>query len=251
MITLTDLLLFLRRTLGDPGDRDPDMANGLQFRGKEEVKKVVTGVSASLELFKMAVAQQADCLIVHHGIQVPRSPYVDALFARRLEFLAAHRLTLLGYHYLLDSHPEIGHSAQIIRRLGASRTEPFKDGWGWCGEFPEERTRDSVIGDCIALCGQSRAEYLFGPERIRRLIVVTGSGAPQYSELPLIMERKVDLYVTGEVHEWDREQVREAGLNLFAGGHYSTERFGLWALADVIRSELPVQVEFLDLPNDV
>ncbi|MDO8688731.1 MAG: Nif3-like dinuclear metal center hexameric protein [Dehalococcoidia bacterium] len=251
MVTLSDLLSYLGGILGDAADIDPDMANGLQFRGKEEVRKVATGVSASLELFKRAVAAEADSLIVHHGILLPRSPYVDTLLASRLEYLFANRLSLLGYHYLLDSHPEVGHSAEIIRRLGARRTDPFRNGWGWRAEFEEVLPRSEVVERCIALFGPLRAEYLFGPERIKRLIVVTGGGAPQYAEVPAIKTDQVDLYITGEVHEWDREVVREAGFNLVAGGHYNTERFGLWALGDLIRRDLPVEVEFIDLPNEV
>ena len=250
-IQLSELLAFLEMNLGDPGSADADMANGLQFRGKEEIRKVVTGVSASLEFFKRAVAHKADCVIVHHGILVPRSPYIDPLFACRLQFLASHGLTLLGYHYLLDSHPELGHNAQIIKKLGAQRNGPFRNGWGWYAEYPEARERDAVIKDCVSLFGQSRAEYLFGPDRVRRLIVLTGAGSPLYSELPQIMSRRVDLYITGEIREWDREVVREAGLNLIAGGHYNTERFGLWALGETIAKELQVEVEFLDLPNEI
>lgn len=251
MITLTDLLKYLDGVLGSAGSMDPDMANGLQFRGKEQIGKIATGVSASLQFFKLAVTRQADCAIVHHGILLPKSPYVDPIFFGRLEYLASNKLSLLGFHYLLDSHPELGHSAQIIRKLGAERRDPFMNGWGWYAEFPEEQPRALVLERCASLFGQIRAEYLFGRSHVRRLIVVTGSGAPPYAELAGIMAKGVDLYITGEVHEWDRELAREAGLNLVAGGHYSTERFGLWGLGALIQRDLPVEVEFVDFPNVV
>lgn len=251
MITLSHLLSFLEHTFGDPGNVDPEMANGLQFRGKEEIEKIATGVSASLDLFKMAVARKADCLIVHHGMRVPKSPYVDSLFARRIGYLAAHSLSLLGYHYWLDGHPDLGHNAQIIQRLGARRTEPFRNGWGWYGELPEERALSSVIAECVSLFGPLRAQYLFGRDRVRRLVVLSGSGSPQYAELSLLRAKQADLYITGEVREWDREQARESGLNLIAGGHYNTERFGLWALGNLIHHELRVEVEFVDFPNEI
>lgn len=251
MITLSNLLEYLRNLLGDAGNMDPDMANGLQSRGKEEISKVATAVSASLELFKLAVERGADCLIVHHGILLPRTPYIDQLSAGRIGYLFAHRLSLLGYHYLLDSNPEVGHSAEIIRRLGARRTEPFRSGWGWIAEFEEGQPLAWMVERCSSLFGQIRAQYLFGRDTVRRIVVITGGGAPLYSEIPAITANRVDMYVTGEVHEWDREVVREAGLNLVAGGHYSTERFGLWALGDRLRKDLQVDVEFLDLPNEV
>ena len=47
MVVLDDLMAFLRAFMGDVGDKDPHMPNGLQVRGREEVKLLATGVSAS------------------------------------------------------------------------------------------------------------------------------------------------------------------------------------------------------------
>ena len=41
--------------------------NGLQVEGKAEIKKIITGVTASQTLIDYAVAQQADAVLVHHG----------------------------------------------------------------------------------------------------------------------------------------------------------------------------------------
>ncbi|HUW11709.1 MAG TPA: hypothetical protein VM537_18405 [Anaerolineae bacterium] len=57
MIMLNDLMAFLNGCMGDVGDKDPYMPNGLQVRGREEVKLLGTGVSASQRLFEEAVAR--------------------------------------------------------------------------------------------------------------------------------------------------------------------------------------------------
>ena len=41
---------------------------GLQVEGKENVQKIVTGVSSSVQLFEQAAKAGADMVIVHHGI---------------------------------------------------------------------------------------------------------------------------------------------------------------------------------------
>lgn len=41
--------------------------NGLQIEGKAEIKKIITGVTASQALIDYAVSQQADAILVHHG----------------------------------------------------------------------------------------------------------------------------------------------------------------------------------------
>jgi putative NIF3 family GTP cyclohydrolase 1 type 2 len=66
-----------------------------------------------------------------------------------------------------------------------------------------------------------------------------------------MIQEKVDLYITGEPHEWNRESFREAGISFVAGGHYNTEKLGLLALGDVIRRQFDVEVEFIDVPNEI
>ena len=71
MVTLHDLMAFLDDFMGDVGDKDPYMPNGLQVRGREEVKLLATGVSASLRLFEEALACNAHAILVHHGLNMP------------------------------------------------------------------------------------------------------------------------------------------------------------------------------------
>ena len=42
--------------------------NGLQVEGRAEVRKIVTGVTASLALIEAAIAEGADAIVVHHGL---------------------------------------------------------------------------------------------------------------------------------------------------------------------------------------
>ncbi|NBR29902.1 MAG: Nif3-like dinuclear metal center protein, partial [Betaproteobacteria bacterium] len=41
--------------------------NGLQVEGRAEIRSIVTGVTASLDLLSAAQAQGADAVFVHHG----------------------------------------------------------------------------------------------------------------------------------------------------------------------------------------
>ncbi len=42
--------------------------NGLQVEGKPNVKKIVSGVTASRALIEAAIEAQADAIFVHHGL---------------------------------------------------------------------------------------------------------------------------------------------------------------------------------------
>jgi putative NIF3 family GTP cyclohydrolase 1 type 2 len=62
-----EILAELDRLL-EPARFDDYCPNGLQVPGPATVATIATGVSANVELFKLAAEQQAELLIVHHGI---------------------------------------------------------------------------------------------------------------------------------------------------------------------------------------
>jgi dinuclear metal center YbgI/SA1388 family protein len=255
MILLDDLMAFLHEYMGDAeaaASIDRFMANGLQVRGSDEVQVIVTGVSASIRFFEEAVALGADALLVHHSISMPASIHFDRIFSRRLRYLWDHDLSLIGYHYLLDSHPEIGNNAQIVKALGGQLAKPYtSDGWGWVGEIEGGVKREALLARCAELFSQEGVQYAFGPDQVRRIVVVSGGGAPRPGEMEWLIQHKIDLFITGEPREWNRELFREAGVSFVAAGHYFTERIGVQALGDVLQNRFDVDVKFLDLPNPV
>jgi dinuclear metal center YbgI/SA1388 family protein len=255
MILLDELMAFLDGYMGDAeaaARTDKYMANGLQVRGRDEMHTLVTGVSASMRFFEEAVKLGADALLVHHSINMPASILFDRIFSQRLRYLWDHDLSLIGYHYLLDSHAEIGNNAQIIKALGGRPVEPYPpDGWGWVAEIEGGAERDELLRRCTDLFSQEGVHYPYGPDRVLRMVVVSGGGAPRPSEMEWLIQHQVDLFITGEPREWNRELFREAGISFVAAGHYFTERVGIQALGDVIQGSLEVDVKFLDLPNPV
>ena len=85
---------------------------------------------------------------------------------------------------------------------------------------------------------------------IQRFVALRGKGAPGRADVEGLIRDQVDLYITGEAHEWNRELFREAGISFIAGGHYNTEKLGVLALGEVIRDRFDLEVEFIDLPNE-
>ena len=152
MVLLDELTAFLHEYMGDAAAAariDQLMANGLQVRGGDEVDVIVTGVSASIRFFEEAVSLGADALLVHHSINMPASILFDRIFSQRLRYLWDHDLSLIGYHYLLDSHPEIGNNAQIIKALGGQLVESYPpEGWGWVSEIEDGVERETLLARC-------------------------------------------------------------------------------------------------------
>ena len=104
---------------------------GLQVMGAAEVSKLVSGVSASRALFRLAGERGAQMVLVHHGLFWRKEPLVvDARIRGRLEALFDDDMSLLAYHLALDAHPEVGNNALLADGLGAARHEPFAEHGG-------------------------------------------------------------------------------------------------------------------------
>ncbi len=250
---LTDYLLFDKSF--DVGRIDPIMANGLLLKGKEKIEKIGFGVSASIALFEKGLAAKCDALIVHHVFNFPPFLRFDKIFQNRISFLIKNEISLFGYHFLLDSHPEVGNNAQILKTIGARPVKEYLhrgDPWGFIGEFKEGKTLNEVIKRLKPFLSPKMTFYDFGPKTIKLVVACSGKGAPYPSEMQNLIEGNIDLFITGEVHEWNRELFREAKINFLAGGHYATEVFGVKALMEKIKNKFPETiVEWLDISNDI
>lgn len=229
--------------------------NGLQTFEAEQVRKVGFGVSASVELLKMAVAQGCDALVVHHGVSIDEKK-LDRFAYGRLSYAIKNNVALYSAHYILDAHPDLGNNAQILKTLGVKKSALFYGAsypapWGRMGDLPQPVSLNDVMTVLRPLLSPATVVYDFGPTQISRVVSVSGDGSPSEEDVELLLAAGVDLFITGEVHEWIREMCREAGLNLIGGGHYHTEMFGVKALQQVMESEWGLETVWLDLENEV
>ena len=88
--------------------------NGLQVEGRDQIKYVVTGVTASLALIEAALEKGADTVLVHHGyFWKGEDPRVIGTQQKRLRLLLANNINLFAYHLPLDAHPMLGNNAQL------------------------------------------------------------------------------------------------------------------------------------------
>jgi len=227
--------------------------NGLQVEGKEEIRKIVTGVSSCHELFVRAREAGADAVLVHHGLFWEGMPRTLTGFQyRRVAELIRGEMSLIAYHLPLDRHPEVGNNAVAGREIGLSDLEPFglHEGLpiGFKGRFPESISAAELTARCRRVYGQEPLAFLNGPDPLSTLGIISG-GAQR--ELHDAIADGLDAYITGEVSEWVMNVAREAGIHYIAAGHYATERLGIRALGEHLREKFGIEAEFIDVPNPV
>jgi len=228
--------------------------NGLQVEGRSEVRRLVTGVSASRELFELAAARGADAVLVHHGVlwNAAAPPRITGSYRERLRILLEHEISLIAYHLPLDRHPELGNAAQLARRLGLEELEPFGEhagaSTGVCGVFPEPGEAEEFFAAGAEACERQPLVFPGGGELVASVGIVTGGAQREFHRA---VADGLDAFVTGEATEWVLHQAAEDGVHYVAAGHYATERFGIRALGRWIADSHGLEVEFIDLPNPV
>lgn len=221
--------------------------NGLQVEGPPRISRVAAAVDASLTAIEGAAAQNADLLVVHHGLYWDGLRPLTGRSFRRVASLIRANIALYSAHLPLDAHPELGNAAGLIRALRLEPVGPFGRFEGVHVGFqtrvsePRDGLRRRVevaVGGPVRLVGG-------GPERSERVGVVTGGGGSTVREAA---ELGLDTLITGEGPYHCDVDAGELGVNVLYAGHYETETFGVKAVAARLEREFGVESVFLDCP---
>lgn len=222
--------------------------NGLQVEGRAEVRKVVSGVTASLALIEAALDAGADAIVVHHGLfWRGQDGRVTGWMKKRLQRLLAADVNLFAYHLPLDAHPELGNNAQLARRLGLTAERSFGDQeLGLLGAADAALTLEALAARVRERLGRAPVVVEGDGRPLRRIAWCTG-GAQGFFEAAIAAG--ADAYLTGEISEPQAHYARETGVAYLACGHHATERYGAPALGEHIAARFGLEHRFIDVDN--
>jgi len=241
-------------SLLDPEAYDDYAPNGLQVPGREAVETIVTGVSANVELFARAREENADLVLVHHGLFWAGPPRpLDRASKRRLALLFDADMSLAAYHLPLDGHIEHGNNALLADAIGCESKAPFgrhkRATIGVVGRMPGDGVGpDDLVARVREATGREPLAFTDGPDRVRTVGIVSGAGADYLEDA---IAAGLDAFVTGEPIERAMARAREAEVHFLAAGHYATETFGVRRLGDLLAARFGVRHVFVDVPNPI
>ena len=225
--------------------------NGLQVEGRESVGKLVSGVTASRAFIEAAIEQEADAILVHHGLfWRGQDGRVTGWMKQRLALLLAHDINLLAYHLPLDAHPQLGNNAQLALRLGVA---VYPDARGRFGEqslgFLGERNASTAaeLADHVSTQLGRPVTLVSDPERMVRRVALCTGGAQGYFESAIAAG--ADVFITGEISEPQTHYARECGVAYIACGHHASERYGAPAVGAQVAAQLGLAHVFIDIDN--
>ena len=225
--------------------------NGLQVEGKADIRKLVSGVTASRALIDAAITAGADAIFVHHGLfWRGQDGTITGWMKERVKRLLAHDINLFAYHLPLDAHPTLGNNAQLGQRLGLTAVRHFGDqDLGFLGQRIDGEVfadadvlqwqLEHVLNKPVVKVGQARSA-------IEKVAWCTG-GAQGFFESAIAAGAQA--FITGEISEPQAHLARECGVVFYACGHHATERYGAPAMAAHVAAKLGIAHEFIEIDN--
>lgn len=224
--------------------------NGLQVEGRPNVNKIVTGVSASMDLLQAAKQAGADAVLVHHGyFWKNEDACVVGMKRQRIQFLLENEISLLAYHLPLDAHPELGNNAQLAKVL-ALELETYSGNQNLIAQGRLSLTQTLAAFADFLGAQLGRTPLVIGDltRPVKTLAWCTG-GAQGYMADAIALG--VDLFISGEISEQTVHLARESGVAYISAGHHATERYGVKALGEHIAQQFGLAHSFIDIDNPV
>lgn len=227
--------------------------NGLQIEGDDDVKKIITGVTANQALIDIAIEENADAILVHHGFfWKGEKQEIVGMKYNRIKALIENGINLYAYHLPLDVHPELGNNAQLARLLEIIDRRPLepwdKRSVGRVGKFEQAITPDVLSARIESALFRKPLHIEGGKEEIKSIAWCTGGGQDY---ITIAAEQGIDAFISGEISERTVHIAREMGIHYYAAGHHATERYGVQALGQWLEEELDMDVLFVDIDNPV
>ncbi len=227
--------------------------NGLQVEGRENVQKVVTGVTASDDLIEQAIESNADAILVHHGYFWKGEPEpIRGMKGKRLKKLIQKEINLYAYHLPLDMHPTLGNNIQLARLLNIEvkgEVELVSPPLVLHGTLPYSMTGEQFseyLADKL-----DRSPLHIPPGSDRKILTVgwcTGGGQDY---IDVAAAYGLDAFISGEISERTTYSAREQDIHYFSAGHHATERYGVKALGEWLAENHQLDVQFIDIDNPV
>lgn len=225
-----------------------DAMNGLQVANSGEVRRIATAVDVCAATIHAAATRPGTLLIVHHGLFWGGPAPLIGPARDRMAALLAGDVALYSAHLPLDLHPDVGNNALLARALGLRVAGRFGEAHGQAiGVWGElALSRDALANQLATVLGRPPRLLPFGPAETRRLGIVSGAAGSMISEA---QRAGLDTFITGEGSHHTYFDAEELGVNVFFGGHYATETFGVRALGEHLSATFGLPAEFIDHPT--
>lgn len=255
MIDLATIATYLDTVLGTGGFPDyPGALNGLQLANRAPIHRIAASVDVSRRVIEQTIRENANLLVVHHGMFWGGVQRLTGVAYERLRLLIERDIAVYASHLPLDAHPTLGNNVLLAHEL---RLEPDAG-------FARYKTVDvGVRGpadvdtmdllrrtDAFARLhgGAARSTPIPQGHRTRRWGICSGAGA----SLETLQEAEalsLDTVIVGEGPHHTAVAADDAGIVVIYAGHYATETLGVQAVVRHLAATFTLPSIFIAAPT--
>lgn len=237
-VPLSQVVTYLDEILRTSTTPDyPSALNGLQLSNRGRINKIAAAVDFSTRAIEAARDENADLLIVHHGMFWPGlQPIVGRAYARLRAALDAD-IAVYASHLPLDRHPQLGNNVLLAKTLGLEPSGEFARFQDiFIGIKGKTDIPTSILVERARLFSRSHGGNAVVAGRVdldrqmQRWAISTGAGASAES-LAEATSEGIEILIVGEGPHWTAVDAVERGITIIYIGHYASETLGVRALA--------------------
>lgn len=232
----------------------PNAVNGLQLANSGRVSRIAACVDFSSRTVSQAVAENADLMLVHHGMfWAGVRPLTGGVY-ERLRILLEHDIAVYSSHLPLDRHDQFGNNVLLSEQLGLVPSGGFADfkgspiGVQGEGDIATVELVERARSFARAHGGEVIAAGVHEGRRTSRWAICTGAGASAET-LSEAADLDIDTLIVGEGPHWTAVEADDRGMAIIYAGHYATETLGVSALAQHLADRFALEWVMLHAPT--
>jgi dinuclear metal center YbgI/SA1388 family protein len=255
MPTTEELASYADRLLDSAATPDyPNALNGLQLTNRTPVRGIVAAVDFSIRSIQGTIENNANFLVVHHGMFWSGLERLIDVGYRRLRLLIEHDVAVYSSHLPLDRHASLGNNTLLAQQLGLeakglfARYNDIYIGVSGSSNVETEALAQRAREFARTCGGEIRTTPIIPGRRTKRWAICTGAGASAET-LREAVTAGFDTLIVGEGPHWTAVSAEEHGLVVIYAGHYATETLGVRALAQHLAKEFNLPWSFVEAPT--
>jgi dinuclear metal center YbgI/SA1388 family protein len=216
--------------------------NGLQIFQTDTVKKIGFAVSANARTIHLAIEQNVDTLLVHHGLFWGKTPLpLSGSLGHRVSLCIQNKINLIAYHLPLDIHPLLGNNVQLGLSMGWKDFTISHEGllYGTKSFISIDLLEAKLKDVCQGPVEIYRHNDLYSKDALQVYHIgwCTGAGGD------FMENAHCDIFISGEYTERHFDLGLESQTTLIKAGHYATERLGILALKNHLEQTYQNQIQ--------
>ena len=210
------------------------------------VNRVLTALDLSEDVLREAVHGHFDFIITHHPlitrhVQPINSITADNSLGKKILTLIGCGIGLFCAHTNLDVAPG-GVNDILFERLGLNEKKPLippenpnLPTLGLIGKLSQPMTLAALTDHVSQMLSTNVVRYVGRGDLIVEKIGLCSGNGTQPQMLEAVLEKRCDVYITGDIGYHMAMDALEHGLALIDGTHYATEIPVAEVIADYIR----------------